>query len=1564
MAPAQREAVCSPAQMANPGDLIRSDWIGGRFLEPVGAPLVSRNPARDGKPVLETLWSVERVAEAVAAAKEAHPSWFRLSFDERLAILHRFRAAIVRHKEDLADAIVREVGKIRSEARAEVDSLIARFDLVESHIRQDLREGPLPGFPNEELRWHPHGVVAVIGPFNFPLHLCHAHVVPALLLGNTVVVKPSEITPLCGVRYAEAAAEAGLPPGALNVVQGKGPTGAALVAHPDVRALAFTGSWAVGRRIAEAALDKPEMLIALEMGGKNTVVVCEDADVRQAAHEIVVGAYLTTGQRCTCTDRVLVHRKLAGPLIDALRKIVPALVFGDPDDPRAFAGPMATAEGREKLERAMAAAEKAGAEVVVEGRRLPGGYYRTASVHRLPEGVHDIPGYTDVELFGPDLGIEIVDDDDEAIAVVNASPYGFANSIFTSDDARFERYYRETRCGVLNRNRSTNQASPRLPFGGTGRSGNFRPAGSFAPRNLAIPVAVQRNAALSMTTHPLLGPLLPGHDLDRLAAMHAAEERAEAARAAYPVSRPMRVVLPRGGVLPESTRWLERLHAGGRIARGTVPLPVVDTLRSRGPWIASIDEQPLVLLDGTSRGGRAPLGFAPDALVRGYVEGRFGDGIVRARDGNGADAALFASVREALANTLRTQVPGLPCVSFVATGAEANEKAIALFAAARGTGRVLTFEGCSHGRTLFLSALGPDATASLGRGGGEEPSLAPWPAWERPVDPEPPEPVGWRAACAAADRAALAALASESTDPLLRAEIASLTRVIELLSAAPHAAVVVEPMATGNGDRYATARWHRGLRLITRALGVPLILDEVQCGFGASGRFAWHQHFGYVDANGEPDRPDAVTFGEAAQLGIVLASLEDPDPAPIPAVALVRSALVAGAVGDGEDARRIEAWVRARAPELTRRWEHLATGVRARGFFLAFDLPSREALEAYLGQARWRGARVGSSGERTVRYRLNAAFTEEDVELLFRTIHQSLAWLEAHPGRQPPAWEDLGQPARRRPGDLREIRIRRAEQSDVEQLLPQILALEAKVYEPARRDPPERLRLGFEDPDGIALLAERAREDGSWELVGYAIGAPLERITDVPGPDRDPARGRHDTMYSIALSVDPALQGSGLGRHLKREQLAIAAALRKSDGTPRYRWVTGRNRLDRAGAMVRLNDSFGAYTVEIFEKQYGEKAKARYYRQPLGPLAVEGGMAGPDETSIDLGSGLIAPLADPPAALLEAERDGRLAGPVIEGLVLSEGATPAAVRAIEWIAAIAPDLPQLLFTSGRDEAVDEAIRLLGAHRPRGRVAISFAGTYVGHTTACARSVSDPRTHGGGGPCLPWPRIPHPDDVGDEAAEAELRRAIADAGGPEAVLGIVLEPVQERTGRVIGERFAARLAALRREIGVPLVFVETASAYYRSGRGAFASDPWEHPDLRIWWSGGQLGIVQAASAFAPPHGYAVIGGGDELSLIQAHHQLRVARTLDVEGASRALDEALRWALDAGFVVRGLGLYRVLEGGERCELLDRVLRARKVIARPLPGGRLAIAPALDRAGAQIEALARALAEALRS
>ena len=236
-------------------------------------------------------------------------------------------------------------------------------------------------------------------------------------------------------------------------------------------------------------------------------------------------------------------------------------------------------------------------------------------------------GYTDLEVFGPDLCIEVVDTDDEAIAILNESPYGFVNAVFTASAARFEQFVTRTKSGMLNRNRSTNLASPRLPFGGVGRSGNYRPAGAWAHRNVTSPLAVLENVLGAVTPHPMLTKLLPAVDLDRLEQRHVAEEEQEAARRLVDMPRPMALSRPAGGVLPESAQLLARLYAGDRVPKEKKP-PVFDHLRSAGPWMVSIDSEPLAVLDGMSQTATVVGGFAEDPVVRAFTEGEFADTLV------------------------------------------------------------------------------------------------------------------------------------------------------------------------------------------------------------------------------------------------------------------------------------------------------------------------------------------------------------------------------------------------------------------------------------------------------------------------------------------------------------------------------------------------------------------------------------------------------------------------------------------------------------------------------------------------------------------------------------------------------------------------------------------------------------------------------------------------------------------------------------------------------------------------------------------------------------------------
>jgi RHH-type transcriptional regulator, proline utilization regulon repressor / proline dehydrogenase / delta 1-pyrroline-5-carboxylate dehydrogenase len=1542
------------------------DLIDGTFLPPEGQPLISRDPTTgtggDARVVFETAWRAERVDAACAAAAAAGPAWRGLAGAERDAAVARLEAALAERRGALTAALVEETGRVVADAEAEVDALLATFEASETALRAEA--GPFTARDKEAVHVRALGVLGIIGPADRPLLHGHRHVVPALRLGDTVVIKPSPIAPLSAQIYAEAA-HAALPAGVLNLVQGEAAAGEALVAHPALGGLCATVSRATAAAIRLAGNRTPERPLHLMIGGRNPAVVLDDANLRQTVHGLVLGGYGATGLRCLALQHVLVHRDRAEALVDALAEILETLRFGDPGSPESFAGPLPTGIARDRFDAALASATgSAVARAILAGGPGSDPVFHRPSLHLLEDAAASVPGYTDREVLGPDLCIAPFDDDDALAAALEGLSPSPAASVFTTDRRRFEAVRRHLRADAVGWNRSPHPLSPRLPAGG-----------ALAHRHVAVPMSVSIALPGELKPEAGLAARLPPPDLDRLERQHAREEADEAGRDILSAGgRPLAVKRPPGGSLPASEAWLARLYADERVVREKKP-PVFDHLRSFGPFYVSVDESPLAVLDGMSQTATLPGGFAADAVVRAYVEGGFGETVASNPD----SSVEVVPEAWAFADRLRALLPNLPHVAFTGSGAEANEKALALCRLAAPSERatkVLAFEGGFHGRTLLaLHATANPAKRAPYEIAGYEATFAPFPVWPTPMEAEPGVPGGFLDAAAKGDLPRLRTLAEKVRGELLLAEVRALEAVHTALSSGEHFVCIVEPMQSEGGDRYATARFYKALRLLTRFHGVPLVFDEVQCGFGLGGPFAWHSRFGLVDEGGDPDGPDAVTFAKRAQVGVCMSRFEDPEPGAAHLASIVRGRLHLDVIADPGRADQVAEWVRPRLLELATRYPQLVKNPRARGYALAFDLPTPQHLAAYLGQRFWRGAIVFGAGDRTVRYRLNTSWEKREVERLFVAIRRSLSWLDAHPNQAAPIWEDSGPDPKTESAPRLEYRVRTLAASEAEVVFPEILALEASVYEAARRDPPERLRLALEDPDGIVIVAE-ALVEGTWRMVGASLGTPIERLRYVEGPDRDPMLGRHNTLYSLTLTVDGGHQGAGLGRMLKTAQMEVARGLRLPDGRPRYRYVTGRNRVDRAAAMTRLNRHFGAHVLAILEHQYGTpEGRALYYRIPLGAPAPDpdGPAEPPAETPpasgtatarMDLASGLTRPFAAPPASLRQAEAHGALYGPAVNKLTLCNYVTPASVRAVEWTAALLPELPHLYLTSGRDECVDKSLRILRWHRKAAAVAIGLDGGYLGHTTAAARSLSDPAVHAMGPPHFDWPRVPHPAEVGPAATAASLREAITAAGGPDAVFGIFLEAVQERTGRVLPDDLWPALHALREETGVPIVLVENATACYRSGRGPFAFGGAARPDLVTWWGGAQCGYIHAAGRLFVPTPLTMVStwDGDELSLVREHHQLRAARRIDVAGASAALDAALEPVRKAGMRTLGLGLYRVIEAGDEAARIHVALGQRGVLLRALPGGRLAVIPPLDAAEEAARRLAAACKEIL--
>jgi succinylglutamic semialdehyde dehydrogenase len=439
------------------------------------------------------------VAAAVARARTAFPRWRDAGPAARAAVLERFARAAGQRADELAVLIAREVGKARWDALAEARLLAPKIAVT---LGDGMRL--VSGYevaPGQRASYRPRGVLAVYGPFNFPAHLPNGHIAPALATGNTVVFKPSEVAPAVGAWIADRWREAGLPEGVLEVVQGGPDTGRAL-ATADVDGILFTGSYATGRALTLATIDAPQKLLALELGGSNAMIVCADADLDLAVSEAAISIAATTGQRCTAVRRIFVERPLRERFQEKLTAVLTGLRVGPPLDEGVFMGPLASLDAHARLERMRSLASAAGGEralLVDTGRPPP---YTGAGLVRFDSTAQRHP-YQREEIFGPEAALYPTDDLDEAIAATNDSDYGLAASVITRSRAKWERCVGRIRTGVLNWNKGTVGASGRLPFGGSAKSGNDRPAGVTATLYCTAPQAhLESEAGFDPSTLP------------------------------------------------------------------------------------------------------------------------------------------------------------------------------------------------------------------------------------------------------------------------------------------------------------------------------------------------------------------------------------------------------------------------------------------------------------------------------------------------------------------------------------------------------------------------------------------------------------------------------------------------------------------------------------------------------------------------------------------------------------------------------------------------------------------------------------------------------------------------------------------------------------------------------------------------------------------------------------------------------------------------------------------------------------------------------------------------------
>ncbi|MFN7904769.1 MAG: succinylglutamate-semialdehyde dehydrogenase, partial [Pseudobdellovibrionaceae bacterium] len=466
--------------------ICRGDYINGQFILPetIDGEIKDISPSDLTDTIMKVPFSHDRMDQACHAAKAAYKNWSHLTMDERKSYLLRLKEVFQSRMSEITEVMSRDTGKPLWEAKTEIQAVISKIDITLNESIKLVQTERIPNaLPSVDgvIRFKSRGVMAVIGPFNFPIHLPNGHIIPSLLMGNTIVFKPSEQTPAVCQFYAEAFEKAEFPAGVFNMVHGDGESGRKLVAHDQVDGILFTGSYEVGLRIKQETITHYWKILALEMGGKNATVIWEDADMEKAVYETLLGAFMTSGQRCACTSRIFVHEKIADEFIEKFYQAAKKLSIGHWSE-NVFMGPLINASAVEKYLRFQEIANREQCESMMRGKVMDlkhKGHYVTPSIHLVPK-FDPNSVYQKSEIFGPNVAIYRVTDFDHTIDIVNSSGFGLVMSLFSKNQSLYEKALLDARVGILNFNRTTNGASSRLPFGGMGKSGNDRPSAHFA----------------------------------------------------------------------------------------------------------------------------------------------------------------------------------------------------------------------------------------------------------------------------------------------------------------------------------------------------------------------------------------------------------------------------------------------------------------------------------------------------------------------------------------------------------------------------------------------------------------------------------------------------------------------------------------------------------------------------------------------------------------------------------------------------------------------------------------------------------------------------------------------------------------------------------------------------------------------------------------------------------------------------------------------------------------------------------------------------------------------------
>jgi len=464
-------------------------FINNHWLQGEGKAFLSVDPVKN-----VTVWqgqaaTAAQVDAAVSAARIAQYDWAGLSFDERVAVVKRFAEQLTANKEALALSIAQETGKALWEARTEVGAMIGKIDIsVRAYQeRTGTKENPMPQ-GRAFLRHKPHGVVAVFGPYNFPGHLPNGHIVPALLAGNAVVFKPSELTPKVAEDTVKLWHAAGLPAGVLTLLQGEVDTGKAIASHDGIDGIFFTGSSRTGHYLHQQFAGRPDKILALEMGGNNPLIVQDVSNIDAVVHDIIQSAFISAGQRCTCARKLFLPATAQGDVIlQRLLEVSRNIKVGVYDaEEQPFMGSMisvAAAKGMLAVQQQLIAL---GGKVLLEMTHLD---EKTALVSPGIIECSAITDFPDDEHFGPLLKVFRFTDFDQAIDAANCTQFGLSAGLLSDSAELYQHFFRRIRAGIVNWNRPITGASSAAPFGGVGSSGNHRASAYYAADYCAYPVA-------------------------------------------------------------------------------------------------------------------------------------------------------------------------------------------------------------------------------------------------------------------------------------------------------------------------------------------------------------------------------------------------------------------------------------------------------------------------------------------------------------------------------------------------------------------------------------------------------------------------------------------------------------------------------------------------------------------------------------------------------------------------------------------------------------------------------------------------------------------------------------------------------------------------------------------------------------------------------------------------------------------------------------------------------------------------------------------------------------------